>query len=370
MKRYHLILLLSLLLLQTGCTGAASSQEILSKTLGGEESKVEKTKKYTYLRLPYDPIREPVLISDDLYMAINENSPSITNTIIKHNLKTKKTTKIFTSQFEDASIHTIVGNKDWLVWVDSDSSGIQNKMWAKNLKTGETQVLSESKDELVTLDSPVLYQNYVAWTYVDEKRKSAVHLVNLKTNEKKIVHHLHTYGLHNAFVQMNNGKLVWSDEIDKVPYYMVYDLSTKQTQSYTAPQSYKAPRYFPGYVELVGDQIFSINGPDHLRDASIVWTGMFDMKTGKSTKLVNHFVDGLTGFGNYIAYINRDIKNPKDGLQIFKVEKGTLKRVAVDIHPLHLPDFFRITPDDIFLIACPVSESNRDTGTDILIVQL
>jgi hypothetical protein len=358
-KRYGLIFLLSLLLLQTGCTGIASSQEVLSKTSGEE-----RVKKYTYFRLPYDSIGEPVLIGDDLYMAINENSPSLTNTIIKYDLKTKKTTKIFKSQFEDASIHTIVGNKDWLVWVDSDASGIKNKMWAKNLKTEKTQVLSESKDDLLTLDSPVLYQDYVAWTYVDEKREPAVYLVNLKMNEKKIVHHLHDYGLRNAFVQMNNGKLVWSDEIDKVPYYMIYDVNTKQTQSY------KTSGYYPGYAELVGDQIFSINGPDHLRDASVVWTGMFDMKTGKSTKLENHFVSGLTGFGNYIAYVSDDIKDSKDRLKVFKVETGTLKRVAVDTQPLYNPDFFHITPDDILLIYCSVPEGNKDIATDILIVQL
>jgi hypothetical protein len=363
-KRYGLIFLLSLLLLQTGCTGIASSQEILPKTSKIEEGKTEKVKKYTYLRLPYTSIQEPVLIGDDLYMSINENSPSLANTIIKHNLKTKKTTKIFKSQFEDASIHTIVGNKDWLVWVDSDSAGIQNKMWAKNLKTGETQVLSESKDELITLDCPVLYQDYVAWTYVDEKRESTVHLVNLKTNEKKIVHHLHTYGLHNAFVQMNDGKLVWSDEIDKVPYYMVYDLSTKQIQSY------KTSGYFPGYVELVGNQIFSINGPDHLRNASIVWTGMFDMKTGKSTKLENHFVSGLTGFGNYIAYVSDDIKDLKNRLKVFKVEKDQLKKVMVDTHPLHNPDFLSFSSDHILLVYCPVPEGNKNIATDLLIVQL
>jgi hypothetical protein len=360
MKKYSLIFLLSLLLLQTGCTGIASSQEILSKILGGEE----KEKKYTYLRLPYGLIREPVLIGDDLYMAINENSPSITNTIIKHNLKTKKTTRIFKSQFEDASIHTIVGNKDWLVWVDSDAGGIKNKMWAKNLKTGATQVLSESKDEIITLDCPYLYQDYVAWTYVDEKQKSAVHLINLKTNEKKIVHDLHDYGLRNVFVQMNNGKLIWSDEMDKVPYYMVYDLNTKQTKAY------KAPGYYPGYVQLVGDQIFSINATDHFTDTSLAWTGMFDTKTGKSTKLENHFVDGLTGFGNYIVYTSNDIKDPKDRLKVFKVEKGTLKKVVVDTHPLHTPDFFRITPDDILLISCPVPKGNEDIATDLLIVQL
>jgi hypothetical protein len=358
-KRYGLIFLLSLLLLQTGCTGSASSQEVLLKTAGEE-----KAKKYTYFRIPYDSIGEPVLIDDDLYMAINENSPSLTNTIIKYDLKTKKTTKIFKSQFEDASIHTIVGNKDWLVWVDSDSSGIQNKMWAKNLKTGETQVLSESNDDLLTLDSPVLYQDYAAWTYVDEKEKSSVHLVNLKTNEKKIVHYLHTYGLHNVFVQINNGKLVWSDEIDKVPHYMMYDLNTKQIKSY------KTPGYFPGYVELVGDQIFSINGPDHLRDASIVWTGMFDMKTGKSTKLENHFVSGLTGFGNYVAYVSDDIKDAKDRLKVFKVEKDQLRKVTIDTHPLYNPDFFRITPDDILLVYCSVPKGNKNIATDILIVQL
>jgi hypothetical protein len=327
---------------------------------GGEE----KEKKYTHLRLPYDLIREPVLIGDDLYMAINENSPSITNTIIKYNLKTKKTTKIFTSQFEDASINTIVGNQDWLVWVDSNAYGTKNKMWAKNLNTGTTQVLSESEDELITLDCPYLYQDYVAWTHVDEKKKSAVHLINLKTNEEKVVHHLHDYSLINAFVQMNNGKLVWSDEMGQVPYYMVYDLNTKQTKSY------KAPGYYPGYVQLVGDQIFSINATDHFMDASLAWTGMFDTKTGKSTKLENHFVDGLTGFGNYIVYASNDIKDSKDKLKVFKVKEGTLKRVVVDIHPLHAPDFFRITSDDILLITCPVSKGNEDIVTDLLIVQL
>jgi hypothetical protein len=358
-KKYSLIFLLSLLLLQTGCTGIASSQELLSKT-----SREEKAKKYTYLRLPYDSIGEPVLIGDDLYMAINENSPSLTNTIIKYDLKTKKTTKVFKSQFEDASIHTIVGNKDWLVWVDSDSAGIQNKMWAKNLKTGETQVLSESTDELVTLDSPALYQDYVAWTYVDEKRKSAVHLVNLKTNDKWIVDHLHTYGLQNAFVQMNDGKLVWSDEVDKVPFYMVYNLSTKQTQSY------KAPGYYPGYVQLVGDQIFSINATDHFVDSSIAWTGVFDTKTAKSTKLTSSFVNQLTGFSHYIAYVDDNIKELRQKLQVFKVEKESLKKVVVDTYPLRNPDFFSVSPDDILLVYRSISKDNKNIATELLIVQL
>jgi hypothetical protein len=359
-KKISLVLLFSLLLL-TGCNGVASSQKVYPQTSKIEDSKAEKAKKYTYLRLPYDSIGEPVLIGDDLYMAINENSPSLTNTIIKYNRTSKKTTKVFTSQFEDASIHTIQGNQDWLVWVDSDASGMRNKMWARNLKTGETQMLSESKDEIVTLDSPTLYQHYVAWTYVDEKKQSAVYLVNLKTKVKKIVHHLNNYGRHNAFVHMNQGKLLWSDEMDKVPYYMVYDLSTQQTKSF------KSTEYYPGYAELVGDHIFSINGTRYLRDASKVWTGMFDMKTGKTTRLADHWVSGLTCFGDYVAYIRDDIKDSR--LQVFKMEKGTMKKIAVDTHSVYNPDFIRLLPGNILLIYCSVPEGNKNIATDLLMVE-
>jgi hypothetical protein len=363
-KKYSLIFLLSVLLLQTGCSGVSSSQSS-KEVLKVDVSKTDKVKKYTYLRFPYNTVQEPVLLGDDLYMAANVNdSPSITNQILKYNLKTKKTTKIFESQFEVSSIHTVIGNQDWLVWVDSDDFGVRNRMWAKNLKTGETQVLSESKDDLVTFDSPALYQDYVAWTYVDEKKETTVRLVNLKTQENKVVHCLQTYSLANAFLHMNQGKLVWSDEINKVPHYMVYDLSTKQVQSY------KAPGYFPGYVQLVGDQIFSVNSNDHFFHAGKVWTGIFDIKTGQATRLINRFANNLTGFDNYIAYVDDGIKDSRHKLAVFKVKNGTLKKIIVDTHPLFNPDFFRFSSNHVLIVASDVPEGNRTIATDILFVQL
>jgi hypothetical protein len=368
MKKYRLIFLLSLLLLQTGCGETVSSQKVPQQTPEKVENKVENTaekaKKYTHLRLPYASAQEPVLIGADLYVAVNEDSPASTNLIIRHNLNTKKTANVFKSQFEKGMIHTVVGNKDWLVWMDADEMMVKNKIWAKNLKTGAIKLLAESKVERVPLGSPALYGDDVAWIDVDEKKQATIQLLNLKTDKKRAVHRLHRYHLENSRLCMNEGKLVWSDEINQVSHYMVYDLSNHQIQSY------KAPGYFPSNVNLVGNQLFSINSTRQMIDFHTAWTGVFDPKTGKSSQLSDHFPHQLTGFGNYIAYVDDGIKDIKQKLQVFKVEAGQLKKVIVDTHLLYHPDFFSASSGDVLLIYCPFFKDGKNIATDLLIVQL
>lgn len=197
--------------------------------------------------------------------------------LIHYDLKSKTSKVISESEYQEGILQHIKSNDKWLIWLDSTPDAAENKIYALNKETGEKTVVSESDPRYVTADAPVLYEDYVAWVFletVDEKPVPMVKVLDLENKKVKVVSELNDYGLYNNFVHMDHDWLVWTDHVDGKGFYHLYNLKTNEKKKIEAPFKY------PGYAMISGDKIFALHFPD-----ATVWNeqefGYYDLKTEK-----------------------------------------------------------------------------------------
>lgn len=193
--------------------------------------------------------------------------------IVKYNLHSKDNEIIYQSKYESAIIQHVMSNENWIIWLDSSEDGMKNKIYALNKKDNETHIVSEADPNYTTVDFPFLYNNYVAWVYLDtqnEVPKPVIKLHNLNDKDSIIVSEINDYALYNNFVHIDNGKLLWTDHKDQKGYYKIYDISTKEIKAYESPYKY------PSYAMLSNNKIFALHF-NNLSDWDDQEFGFFDL---------------------------------------------------------------------------------------------
>lgn len=298
------IYLLFVTILCSGCQ-ANKSDSISITAQKKDEQNVSVEKNNKKIILPYQYANHPYMFENHLYIAVQDNKKKRengTDTIISYDINSGETSRIFTSEYEFPMVQGTMCNEKWLVWIDMKVDGSQEKIYAKDLI--KNSMINIPKDNInnTVVGLPFLYGEFVSWIEQQQNGLGVVKLYNLKTKESKKIAQLSTVNLFNSFVDMNEGKLLWTDSKNKKGYYYLYDLSSGGIQSYSANSPY------PGYAKIVGDQIFSINFPDFRRWDSQEFCA-YDIKEKKSTPFDIKGASYLRNFniaGRFLIVLDND----------------------------------------------------------------
>jgi hypothetical protein len=229
------------------------------------------------ITLPYNGAAHPLVMGQEMYVAINTKWGFLPNEVRKVNLNTEKETTIFKTEHHPSTINHLQGNKEWLVWVDSTEDGYDNHIWAKNLKTGEMKKVYKQPEYSHILIIPILYDHYIAWA--DEKigKIVKIRLMDLETGKAEDIAQYHTFSLsNNVHKDPYRGRLIWTDSENGVGLFKVFDFKTKQTISYPLPG------YTPGHAWLVGnDHILFQNSQDNFVNTINPAVCIYHLKTKK-----------------------------------------------------------------------------------------
>lgn len=225
-----------------------------------------------------------------MYVNINTDSPDYfdVDTLIKYDLDTGEQELLFESVYDVSAMQGTSVNQKWLTWIDSTMDGYEEKIHVMSLETNEIRTLSETNPEYLTILSPILYEDYVAWTELnEEKMKVEVKLHNLVDNQTATIAVMESYTMMNAKLHFEDGVLLWTDTRGEKGYYFLYDIETETTESYESPFQYEG-----GYATLSNGRIFSLNLNEDQN-----WTvqnfGYYDIESGAFHQLI---------FGDYINY--------------------------------------------------------------------
>jgi hypothetical protein len=134
------------------------------------------------ITLPYSEASHPVIMDQEMYVAVNTKWGFLPDEVRKINLNTKKEITIFKTEYHPSAINDLQGNKEWLIWVDSTEEGYHNNIWMKNLKTGEMKKIYQQPEYSHIMIIPMLYDHYVAWPY-EKGSMVKVCLMDLETGK-------------------------------------------------------------------------------------------------------------------------------------------------------------------------------------------
>lgn len=250
----------------------------------------QKSNDYQEYELPFSQIGTPIL--EEPNILIFSTIYAHTSELLRYNLSSGKTETIFHSQYDEGIIQRVGANQNWLIWKDSSSDGAENKIYTMNKESNEINVISHSNKDFITADAPMLFDNYVAWIYLDNEDgvpQAVLKLHNLDTQTEKIIANINEYGLHNNFVHIEDGVITWTDRSEEQGFYYTYNLDSEKTTKYPSPFSY------PAYAKKSGNKIFALHFEDLSRWGSHEF-GYFDIKQKKyvplnknSNKSVDYF---------------------------------------------------------------------------------
>jgi hypothetical protein len=311
------------------------------------------------ITLPYNDASHPVVMNQEMYVAVNTKWGYLPNEVRKINLDTKKETTLFETEYHPSTINHLQGNKEWLIWVDSTEDGFNHNIWVRNLKTGEMKKIYQQPEYSHILIIPVLYDHYVAWT--DEKlgKMVTVRVMDLQTGKAEDIASYHTFSLANCVdIDPIGGKLIWNDSENGMGYFKVFDLRTRQIATY--PLS----GYTPGYSKFAGkDHILFQNAKDNFVNTTNPPVCIYDLKT-KQYQILSDNKDNedFRIVGNYIFYVNNG------NLQSFVFKGGQFKKVKVS-HQLKNPRFM-YTPNNHLILEKGNEKDGRSISTTFEIIDL
>ncbi len=216
------------------------------------------------------------VVGRTLYASVDSGSGLI-DTLLCYDLDTGRSRTRFTVP---ADIAWITVNESWLLWES------EKQLYAEPVAGGRRQVLATSREAY----GPTLEGDIAAWVDHEEGSDSRIVTVNLRTSEKREIARTHVAEFYNNFMQLRDGKLLWTDIYDGSGHYVVHDLSTGKARDYPMP----ATRFrYPGYAIRTGDSVYSINFDRYDRwDWSVQQVGRYSLTTGSFTP--------ITGPGGYV----------------------------------------------------------------------
>jgi hypothetical protein len=311
------------------------------------------------ITLPYDDASHPVVMGQEMYVAINTKWGYLRDEVRKINLNTKKETTLFKTEYDPSAINHLQGNEEWLVWVDSTEDGYNNNIWTRNLKTGEMKKIYQQPFYSHILIIPVLYDHYVAWT--DEKREGVVtvRLMDLETGKAEDIAQYHTFSPANYVnVDPVQGRLIWNDSKNGIGFFKVFDLKTRQITTY--PLS----GYTPGYSRFVGnDYILFRNSKDNFATWINPPICIYNMKTKQYQTLSedenNH---DFRVVNNRIFYIDNE------GVQSLILENSQFKKTKISHQLKNLR--FMYTPNNHLILEKGNEKDGRSVSTTFEIIDL
>jgi len=272
-----------------GCSGptptrpgvAAVGSEVTAAVPAAVQPKVRTVK------LPYRAYGMARVVGDVLYVSVDSGTGLI-DTLLCYDLSTGKSRSLFTVP---ADIAWVTVNERWLLWES------EKKLYAEPTDGGARQVLATTREAY----APALEGDLAAWVDYQKGSEPGIVTLNLKTGEKRQIARTHVAEYYNNFMQIRDGKLLWTDIYDGTGHYVVYDTATAKTQDYPMPVT----RFrYPGYALWSGDEIYSINFDRYDEwDWTTQQVGRYSVATGdvtpvsKSGKYVNALVVGHNAIG-------------------------------------------------------------------------
>jgi hypothetical protein len=300
-KKMYLFILLCALFL-AGCS-AKQTEEVL-------------------LEIPYETYLHPSMNDEVLYVTVGDKLSSDTvDSLIRYEPDTGEAEELYTSEFPESFMQNTQVNKDWLIWVDQTVDGTISKLFVMDLSNQDVKEISKTDPNYPSLLSPMLFNDFIAWTELGKQQKVEVKLHNLKHNETMTIATLHEPSIYNSFVFIGENKLLWADTIDGKGYYMLYDLKEKTTEKYEAPTSH------PGYPKYTNGKIFALNFED---DGD--WTnqdfGYLDIeeKQYHSINKKKYYINYFDTYDDRLAILDSE-----NILSIFDYKKGELTPLETTI---------------------------------------
>jgi hypothetical protein len=279
------------------------------------------------LTVPYNEASHPVVMDQEMYVAVNTKWGYLPNEVRKINLNTKREITIFKTEYHPSAINDLQGNREWLIWVDSTEDGYGNNIWVKNLKTEEMKKIYQQPEYSHIMIIPMLYDHYVAWPY-EKNGVVKVCLMDLKTGKAEDIAQYHTFSFSNqVHKDSDRGRLIWTDSEDGVGFFKVFDFKTRQITTYPLPG------YTPGHAWLLGsDYVLFKNSRDHFVNTVNPAVCIYNLKT-KQYQILSEDKDNrdFRVAGNYIFYIRNGV------VQSLLYKEGPFEKKTVP-HQLQNPE--------------------------------
>jgi hypothetical protein len=310
------------------------------------------------ITLPYSEASHPVIMDQEMYVAVNTKWGFLPDEVRKINLNTKKEITIFKTEYHPSAINDLQGNKEWLIWVDSTEEGYHNNIWMKNLKTGEMKKIYQQPEYSHIMIIPMLYDHYVAWPY-EKGSMVKVCLMDLETGKAEDIAQYHTFSFSNQVHRdPNRGRLVWTDSENGVGFFKVFDFKTRRITTY--PLS----GYTPGYAWLVGeDHILFENSKDNFVNTPYPAVCIYDLKT-KRYQILSEDQDNEN-----FKVSDRRIFYMRNGVvQSFVLKEGQFKKEKVP-HRLKNPGFI-YTPNHHLVLEKVNEKDGKNVSTTYEVIDL
>ena len=194
------------------------------------------------VKLPHRAYGMARVVGGGLYVSVDSGA-GVIDTMLRFDLATGKSRTLFTTP---ADIAWVTANERWLLWES------EKKLYAQPIGGGARQVLATSREAY----GPALEGDVAAWVDHEEGSEPRIVTFDLNTRAKREIARTHVAEFYNNFMQIRDGKLLWTDIHDGTGHYVVYDLATAVTRDYPMPLT----RYrYPGYALRSGDAVYSIN---------------------------------------------------------------------------------------------------------------
>ena len=191
--------------------------------------------------LPYRAYGSACVVGDALYVSVDSGGGEI-DTVMKVDMGSEETRTVFASA---AGIVDAYANDRWIVW-ESD-----NTLYAEPIDGGARSVLSTGSE----MFAPALEGDVAAWVDRHGGEGGSIVTHDLKRGTRREVGRTHLANFYNNFMQIRDGKLLWTDIYGGTGHYLVHDLSSGKTVDYPAPRT----RFrYPGYAKSSGEAIYSI----------------------------------------------------------------------------------------------------------------
>jgi hypothetical protein len=242
------------------------------------------------------------VVGDTLYVSVDSGTGLI-DTLLKYNLSTGESRSLFTVP---ADIAGITANERWLLWES------EKNLYAEPVGGGTRQILAKSRE----MYGPALEGDVAAWVDFEEGSGHRIVTLNLKTGEKREIARTHVPEFYNNFMQIRDGKLLWTDIFEGTGHYVVHDLASGSTRDYPMPST----RFrYPGYAVRTGDAVYSINFDRYDEwDWSSQQVGRYSLATGEFTPITKDgtYVNALVVGRDAVAVIDSEqrlLVGPVDG---------------------------------------------------------
>ena len=169
------------------------------------------------MKLPYRAYGMARVVGDALYVTVDSGTGLI-DTALRYDLRTGTSSTLFSAP---ADIAWLTVNDRWLVWES------EKRLYAEPVGGGARRTLAASRE----VYGPALEGDIVAWVdRLGEGTETQIVTFNLRTGEKHEIARTHVAEYYNNFMQIRDGKLLWTDIYDGTGHYLQRDLATGETK--------------------------------------------------------------------------------------------------------------------------------------------